>query len=1186
MFRLDRLTRAVAGAACAGLLATGTAHAAWLWDQNQDKIDDRIVAVETQGLAAAHVGNVLTGKLRFAVMNTTAPFRYGVYVGYDHRPTDADAAALEALGAPVQVRYRYIDYIRTVVTFAQAQQIAALPGVTRVETIPIFYPVNDVAARALRGRDSGNEIFPSVWKHLGVTGKGVVVGILDSGVNDAPEPEFGYPGHESLRGKFLGGGDFWAGQPELNTPLDQSINPRHTADDGTYHGTHVAGTAIGTGGPEGLRAPGVEPGFNAGLAPDARLVDCKVLSDAGSGFGSADALEWCIYNRHNTWGLTGADSIYWGIDVVNMSVGGSDASDGTDANCLAVNAAHRAGIVVLVASGNDGNTSYMPAPGAADLAVTVGAFADDNTVGRGDDYVTDYSNEGPRDSDGDADVRDEMKPNVLGSGTGVNSALGDLASAGDRYHHINGTSMACPSVAGIAALLLSANPTLSADQVREILMNTAEHRRDRGKQPASAADPFGVDPNYHPSWGWGAVDAYAAVKEAQNRMTTQVVQIALDAQRGPDGFVVRWIAQREVGLNRYELDRAPDLNGVPGAWTQVHAVAVANPHHTIAGVPNRHEYAYTDTDPSLDANAHYWYRVRWIDGAGLSHAEPPIRGRIADSPVIARVRFSWTHNYSDGDLYVRFGSGTSTFAPAWFRQAPGAQSADSVVTRPGVNFTGTLQHYFHVDLTAEDLVDGFLPPSAANPWFLSVKEGGYVNTKGTVNDFSVTVFDGPDATTYAAPNPATSTIERQETIFWIPLDPVTTLNHAPVFQPVGDRRVGEGLPLTFQVTATDPDGQPLTYTALSLPGMSSFDAGTRTFSWTPSHGAAGTHTAVFRAADNGFPAAAADTERVTIVVWDRQPGDNTAPTLDPLTDRAGVRGQLVTFRVTASDPENDALTFGATGLPAGASIDPASGIFAWTPGPTQSGIHPVTFTVTDGSLADEETMHLVISNPGAALPPPTNCTPTSDVVTGIVGMGLDPGPKSYTYHSFEVPQYTQLLQGTLSWFLGPTRDLDFHLLDADSNEVTSSASLANPEVVTVTNLPAGTYLWRVTAFVNPDTAHYSIQTDLCVGVAPNVGVDDPAARRELALAPAAPNPMRDLTAIRFTLPAAADARLAIYDVVGRRIRTLHAGALAAGEHVRVWNGRTDRGTPAPAGAYFYRLESNGRSLSRKLVVLH
>ena len=73
-----------------------------------------------------------------------------------------------------------------------------------MEVWEALYPTNDVASRALRGRptDGGHALglFPSVWKDLGITGKGVVVGILDSGVNDAPMSG-GYPGHEALVGK-------------------------------------------------------------------------------------------------------------------------------------------------------------------------------------------------------------------------------------------------------------------------------------------------------------------------------------------------------------------------------------------------------------------------------------------------------------------------------------------------------------------------------------------------------------------------------------------------------------------------------------------------------------------------------------------------------------------------------------------------------------------------------------------------------------------------------------------------------------------------------------------------------------------------------------------------------------------------------------------------------------------------
>jgi hypothetical protein len=1165
------MLRAMGLAAAAAISIASPSHATWLWDQNGDRIDDRIAAVETAGPAAAHVDGILSGRLRFALLQTTAPFVYGVYVGFDHHPTDADADALAGLGAPVQVRYRSIDYIRTQVTYAQAQAIALLPGVTRVETIPILYPVNDIATRTLRARDSG-ELFPSVWRDLGVTGRGAVVGILDTGVND--EASGPYPGHEAFVGKFVGGGSFFAGQPALNTPIDQSENPAHTIDpEATYHGTHVAGSAIGSGGPSAQFA---------GMAPDAKLVDLKVLSDAGLGFGAADALDWAIYHRHDSWGLTGADSIYRGIDVLNLSLGGTDASDGTDASCAAVNAGVRAGLVVCVASGNDGNTSFMVSPGAADLALTVGSFTDNNTLNRLDDLVADYSNEGPRLADSDDDHLDEMKPNILGSGTGILSALGDPTTDGTRYHHINGTSMACPTIAGLAALVLSANPSLSPDQVRSLIQNTADHRTDNGKQPPSAVDPFNVDPNYHPSWGWGEADAYAAVKEAQNNSTTQLVRLALRPLRGPDRVQVDWHSQREIGLFRYEVERAEDQGGAPGPWGKIAEIPVASPATQIHRVANRHAYQHVDAS-ALDPQRRYWYRVSWRDLNDRLHVEPALSVRIADSPVVARVRYSWTHDYSDGDLTVRYGTGVSSDAPAWFRMAPGAPAADSVVTVPGVPFTGTLRHYFHFDLTDDDLVGGFLPPSSANPWFLSVKEGGFLNTLGAVNDFAVTVFGPSTSTDYVSPQPATATVEKTETLFWIPLNPATSPNHAPVFAAVGPQRVAEGLSLQRTVTAADPDDHALTYSALQLPSGATFNTATRVFDWVPGFDQAGSHTAVFRVVDDGL-VPLADTETVVITVTDRAPGQDLAPTLDPLHDRQVLAGERLSFRVIGHDPEGGAITYSTlVPPPAGATLGASDGTFLWTPDLGQVGVHEITFRAGDpGGQTAAQSIYVTVSEPGIGPPAPLPCETTSSTLSGVAEMAIDPLSTSATYHAFEVPFGTQRIEGTLTFAFGPVVDLDFYLLDADSNVVQSSASLEAPEALVVNGPAPGSYIWKVVAFNNPDTAQYTIDSRLCI--AASTGVDDgPAAT--LRLAPAIPNPTRGTALISFTLPESGPVRLRVYDVAGRLVRTLRDGTLSAGEHRTVWDRRTDHGTQAHSGLYFYRLEAAGRTLGEKVVLL-
>ena len=194
------------------LFGASTALAAtWIWDRNQDRIDDRITAVHIDGLAAAHVANDLARPERIFVWTDQPEVTFGVYVGFDHKPTDADVAALRATGATLLWRPQYIDYLRARATFEQVQALAGLSGVRRVVSWQVMVPFNDNATRTLRARDSGGGVgsavglFPSVWKDLGYTGKGVVVGILDSGVNDAADGP--YPGHQSMRGKFVRGGN-------------------------------------------------------------------------------------------------------------------------------------------------------------------------------------------------------------------------------------------------------------------------------------------------------------------------------------------------------------------------------------------------------------------------------------------------------------------------------------------------------------------------------------------------------------------------------------------------------------------------------------------------------------------------------------------------------------------------------------------------------------------------------------------------------------------------------------------------------------------------------------------------------------------------------------------------------------------------------------------------------------------
>jgi len=195
-----------------------------------------------------------------------------------------------------------------------------------------------------------------------------------------------------------------------------------------------------------------------------------------------------------------------------------------------------------------------------------------------------------------------------------------------------------------------------------------------------------------------------------------------------------------------------------------------------------------------------------------------------------------------------------------------------------------------------------------------------------------------------------------------------------------------------------------------------------------------------------------------------------------------------------------------------------------------------------------------------------------------------PAASTETFVPFTAPQGVQRIEGTLTWFGGPVVDLDLYLLDANSNVLQSSAS-SDPSEHLVYNTPVpGEYRWKIVSYVSPDTAEYAIDMAQCIASA-LVGVDS-APAGTVRLSPSAPNPFTSSTLVAFALPAAGRVSLRLYDVAGRLVRTLEEGELPAGNHTRVWNRRTDRGTTAAPGVYFYRLEAGGKRLGEKVVIAH
>jgi subtilisin family serine protease len=205
-----------------------------------------------------------------------------------------------------------------------------------------------------------------------------------------------------------------------------AINPKKRPNDDNGHGTHVAGTIAAIDNTIGV----------VGVAPDAHLYAVKVLDRRGYGFYSdiIEGLEWAKDND---------------MDVISMSLGGSAS---TQSLLDAVNAAYNSGIVLVASSGNNGNSVLYPAKYANVIAVAATDINDD---------VASFSNPGPE--------VDLAAPgvNVLSTYKGGAYAWGD------------GTSMACPHVTGVVALILE-DHTIEPAAVKTAMTSTAIDIEDTG----------------------------------------------------------------------------------------------------------------------------------------------------------------------------------------------------------------------------------------------------------------------------------------------------------------------------------------------------------------------------------------------------------------------------------------------------------------------------------------------------------------------------------------------------------------------------------------------------------------------------------------------------------------------------------------------------------------------------------
>ena len=379
---------------------------------------------------------------------------------------------------------------------------------------------------------------PAAWDIS--TGDGArIVAVVDTG--ETPHPD--------LVARQIAGYDFLsdpenAGDGDGIDPDPTDVGDGNGVKPSSFHGTHVAGT-IGADTDNGL---GV-----AGVTWAGRIQHLRVLGKlGGSTFDIANAVRYAA-RLSNVSGTIPPER----ADVINLSLGGPGFSQTLKD---AVDAARAAGAVLFAAAGNNNSTSAFY-PAAYGSVISVSAV---DLEGKKAPYSNTHSTVALAAPGGDvgADLDGDGHPD------GVLSTLYDDSSppAQPVYGYYNGTSMACPHAAGVAALLLSVDPSLSPAQVQSLLEDTATDLGAPGKDPV---------------YGHGLVNAYQAVLAA-SQGTPTIPVLGLSTQALSFGASLVTLDVQVANLGGGLLSVGPTLVSTQsgGSWLAASAIPAPNPTTT------------------------------------------------------------------------------------------------------------------------------------------------------------------------------------------------------------------------------------------------------------------------------------------------------------------------------------------------------------------------------------------------------------------------------------------------------------------------------------------------------------------------------------------------------------------------------------------------------------------------------
>ena len=246
-------------------------------------------------------------------------------------------------------------------------------------------------------------------------------------------------------------------------------------------------------------------------------------------------------------------------------------------------------------------------------------------------------------------------------------------------------------------------------------------------------------------------------------------------------------------------------------------------------------------------------------------------------------------------------------------------------------------------------------------------------------------------------------------------------NQPPTLQQIGNKVVNAGQPLTFTVAANDPEGDALTFSATSLPAGATFNAATRTFTWTPTAAQGpGVYNVTFQVTDGTTPVS----ETIQVGVLGGSGATNVAPVFNTTPDQSVNAGSTLTFTVSATDPNGDPITYSAASLPAGATFNPATGTFTWAVGANQGpGVYHPVFTASDGTNSSTETVDITVvggTNQAPVIAPIGNKTIAAGSTLTFTVSATDADGNPITYSAANLPTGATFDAGTKTFTWTPT----------------------------------------------------------------------------------------------------------------------------------------------------------------------